>query len=75
MTHSPLAFFKMFACSLICATHALQVAALLAGHPILVEGFTAFLPDKAAFLQLDDRAGGPAYPLSGFQKWVPPSPV
>ena len=62
-------------CLFMCAMHALQVAALLAGHPILIEGFTAFLPDKAAFLQLDDRAGGPAYPLSGFQKWVPPSPV
>ena len=51
---------------------ALQVAALLAGNPILIEGFTAFLPDKTAFLQLDDRSGGPAHPLKGFQKWVSP---
>lgn len=41
----------------------MQVASLLAGHPILIEGFTAFLPDKTAFFQLDDRSGGPAYPL------------
>ena len=36
---------------------------LLAGHSIVNKGFTAFLPDKTAFLQLKDCSGGPAFPL------------
>ena len=45
--------------------HALQVASLLSGHPILIEGFTAFLPDKTAFFHLDGQSGGPAHPSKG----------
>ncbi len=52
--------------------HALQVASLLSGHPILIEGFTAFLPDKTAFFQLDGRSGGPAHPSKGPSRFVLP---
>lgn len=41
----------------------LQVASLLSGHPILIEGFTAFLPDKTAIFQLDGRSCNPAQSL------------
>ena len=50
------------------AQRCMQVAALLAGHPILIEGFTAFLPDKIAFLQLDDRSGGPTLLLKAHNR-------
>lgn len=43
---------------------------MLSGHPILIEGFTAFLPDKTAFYQMDGRSEGPAHPSKGPSRFM-----
>ena len=57
---------------MLCSERAnlLQVASLLSGHPILIEGFTAFLPDKTAFFQPGGRSEGHAHPLKGSSRSV-----